>query len=1106
MGSSGKTSSPAAHVLRTLFFMIVAVLALAPGAATAQTVTGTIQGTVADTSGGVLPGATVTIKNTDTGAERVVVSNESGFYSAPYVPLGRYSVTASLASFGTVTRDGIQVGLNETRIVDFKLDPKLTELVTVTGDAPPINATSATVKSSLTSEEIMDKPSLNAGSFLSLAEIFPGFQENPTSGQNNTQSSSGSSINFNNTGTRGSTFQINGVNNDDSSENQHRQGVALSTIQEFTILKNGYSAEFGRGDGAVVLVQTKAGTNTWHGDAYMYRQDSDWNARRFFAAPGSPKPVNQRSQFGFTVGFPLLKNRLFAFTNVDRTESNGENTYTRDLPLPSELNRPRLTRGNDTPQNRAFIQSVLDRFPSGLTPNDPRSARTFTGVARFDFPDEDYSVRGDWNFRPNNSLSARYQWTRQRRLPEDVIAGEQAIQNNRQQNLGATWTHIVGGRLAGEARYGVGVRSTNVVIAGGNDTPIIRFSGLPVSGPIIGNAGSLPIIRDQLDHQFVYNLTWQWFRSHSLRAGTDIRRQQLDDFADNNSRGSWSYTTSCGGTSYANGYLAFLDGCVTSFTKSWGPLFLENRINESNLYVQDEWRLLDSLTLNLGLRYEYVAAPYEAKNRIDYGFSADKNNVEPRLGFAFAPKWEDGILGAISGGPNNIAFQGGYGLYDGRIFQSIFSQNGASVRTNPPNATARTFSTQPGILNHSDPTLGFVFVPGLPAGRATLVLPDPDLEMPQTKKWNMSVERVMPFNSTLKITYQGNHNDKRLKYAIDNLPQSPVFGPVLVVNHPNNAPAAGFPDLRGKTITRVAADVQCAGTGFFPGINVTAACPNPVPLADNEISLRLPRTNERRPNPLYTNNLLISNDAEAWYDGVEFEWTKRLQRGLYFRASYTRSRSLDTTSEATFVGAGDTNQTGPNKRYSKAYSRFHTPHRFTLHGSYRMPFLANRTDWVGQAFGGWQLSGVLVLASGTPFSVTDAARDLDFDGFSEARPVILDRSILGAQVENRDTSQQILRRDAFRSTTFGDTIDDLVPRNAFFSDGLRRVDMALAKVFRMPWKGQSLAARIEGFNVFNWVVFGFPNTDINSATFGAITGNAVSYAPRQVQLTLRYRY
>ncbi len=1081
------------------------LLAFVPVAAGAQTVTGTIQGTVVDTSDAVLPGATVTITHVETETSRTLVANESGFFSAPYLPIGSYRLVATLPGFGTVTREGITLGLNETRVVNFKLDPRVSAEVTVRGDTPKINLTSGEIKGSLSAEQIMDKPVLNAGSFLSLAETFTGFQDNPTSGQNNPTASSGSSINFNNTGTRGATFQINGVNNDDSSENQHRQGVSLSTIQEFQILKAAYSAEFGRADGGVVLVQTKSGTNAVHGDGYLYHQDNQWNARSFFAVPGSPKAVRQRNQYGFTAGFPLIHNKLFAFTNVDRTQSDGENSYTRDVILPSDTAVPWLTRGNDTPENRAWIQSVLDRFPKSLTPNDPRSARTYAGTQNFNFPDADYSTRLDWNLNPHNTFNTRYQWTHQVRESDDVILGEATQQNNKQQNLGTTWTHVFGSRVVGELRYGLGVRSTNVNILAGNDTPIIRFTGLPVSGPIIGNAGQFPINRDQTDHQFVYNLTAQVWRNHGFKAGTDIRRQALDDFADNNSRGFWNFTTSCGGVTYPNGIAAFLDGCVNKLTKAWGPLYLENRINEANVYAQDDWRVTDTLTVNLGVRYEYVEAPKEAKHRIDYIFHNDDNNIEPRLGFAYAPKWESGFLRKLAGAPGDFSIRGGYGIYDGRIFQSVFSQSGASVRFNPPNAILKEFTTLPGILNVADPTLGFVFVPGPQTGRVSVTLPDPNLEMPSTSKWNLSVERAIAWDSTVRVSYIGNHNDKRIKYAQGNLPLSPLYGPVHVLDHPNNAPAAGFPDLRGKTIDRIAADAQCAGTGFF-GLDVTKACPNAVPIADNEISARVPRTNERRPNPLYGTNLVISNAAEAWYDGVEFEWVKRLSAGLQFQAAYTYSRSLDTTSEATFVGGGDTNQTGPNANYAKGYSRFHTPHRFTLNGSYRLPFFVNRKDLLGETLGGWQLSGVLKLASGTPFSVFDTARDLDFDGYFEARPVLLDRSILGAHLNNRDTAQQVLPRSAFRSTTFVDALEDLVPRNAFYADGTQNVDLALSKVFRMPWGGQTMSARIEAFNAFNQVQFGFPNTDITSASFGAINGVATSYAPRTIQLVLRYRY
>ena len=1076
---------------------------------TAQTVTGSLQGTVLDTSNAVLPGVTVTIRNMDTGAERVVVTNETGFYSAPYLPIGRYAVTAELAGFGTVTHEGIEVGLNQTRVRDFKLDPRVTETVTVRGEvAPPINSTSGEVKGTLTAEQIMDRPMPNGTNFLTLAETFAGFQENPTSGQNNPTASSGSSINFNGTGSRSTTFQINGVNNDDSSENQNRQGVALSAIQEFQVLKNGYSAEFGRGDGAVVLVQTKSGTNAIHGDAYLYRQDSAWNARSFFAVPGSAKPIRQRSEYGFTAGYPVLQNRLFGFTNVDRVKSDGEGTYTRDLFLPSEISTPWLTRGNDTPANRAWIQSILDRFPKTLTPNDPRSTRTYTGIYNFDFPDEDYSTRLDWNMGRDRTITGRYQWTHQIRETQDIIVGENAMQNNKQQNLGITWTEVMGSRAVGEFRYGLGLRSTNVDIAAGNDTPIVRFTPTPVASSIIGNAGNYPIHRNQKDHQFVYNLTLQMFRNHSLKSGADVRRQALDDLADNYTRGYWTFRSSCGGVTYGTPWLAMLDGCANTFVKGYGPFFLENRMNEANVYVQDDWRLARNVTVNLGLRYEYVEAPREIENRIDYMYGADKNNVEPRIGFAYVPTSDGGWLGRLTGGTGNFSIRGGYGIYDGRIFQSVFSQGGANVRFNPPNALYSTITSQPNILNVSDPSLGFVFVPGPQTSRVSLTLPDENLEMPSTTKWNLSVDRVLPWNSTVKVSYEGNHNAKRIKYSYGNLPLSPLYGPVKVVDHPFNAPAAGWPDLRGKVIDRIAADVLCAGTGFLPNVNTNATCPNPVPIADNEISARVPRTNERRPDPRYSTNLIISNAAEAWYDGLEIEWVKRTSMGLQFQAAYTYSKSQDTTSEATFVGAGDSNIMGPNAKYTKGYSRFHTPHRFTFNGSYRLPLFANGRGFLGQALGGWMLSGVVKLASGTPFSLTDSGvtRDLEFDGSNETRPVILDRSVIGRSVDHPSRSREQLPRNAFRSVAFTDGVADLSPRNAFFADGTNNVDLALSKTFRMPWSLHSLAVRVEGFNVFNTAQFGFPVVDLNAPNFGAITGMATSYSPRVVQLVLRYRY
>jgi hypothetical protein len=1085
--------------MRQRLSWIVVALAFVfwPSPAGAQTVTGTIQGVVTDATGGVLPGATIEIRNAETGATRELRTNEIGFYTAPFLAVGRYSVTAKLSGFATIVRDAVDVGLNQTRIADFQMKQAAREeTVRVTGASPPINSTNAEVKGALTAQQIADKPSLNPGSFLSLAEIFAGFQENPTSGQNNPTASSGSSINFNGTGTRGATFQINGVNNDDSSENQHRQGVSLETIKEFQILTNTFSAEFGRAFGGVVLVQTKSGTNQWRGSAYEFMQDS--NQLTALANFALVKPDNQRHQYGGTVGFPIRQNRLFGFASFDRTRFKGTQNYSREILLANERT-PRLTRGNDTPENRAWIQSIIDRFPA-VAPN--LGTRTYATTQGINRPAGDYSGRLDWQRGPD-SLSARYQYTHQIFESDDVIPGEAARQDHKQQNLGLTWTKVLTRSLVGEARYGLGIRDTNVNIRSGNDTPIVRFAG---NNSTIGNAGNFPILRDQFDNQFVYNVSWLFGRNHSFKAGTDIRRMQLDDFADNNSRGSWSFAAGCAGVTYPTAIDAFLDGCINSFAKSYGPFLLENRINEANVYAEDSWRLHPLLTVNLGFRYEYISAPKEAENRIDYGFGADTDNYEPRLSAAWVLPPSQGWAGWLTGrATGDASLRGGFGITHGRIFQSVFSQTGASLRTNPPYALSRTYNTLPGQLQVHDPSLGFVFVPGPQTSRHTITIADADLEVPETRQWSLTYERRLPWESSVRVSYNGNHVPNNLKYALGNLPLSPLNGPVTVANHPNNAPATGFPDLRGKVIDRIAANVQCAGTGL-PGLTTNATCPVAVPIADNEISLRVPRTNERRPNPLYTSNLVVSNDAKSWYDGLQIEWVKRFAGGLQFTTSYTRSRSEDTTSEATFVGAGDSNQQGPNVAFARGYSRFHTPHRFSFNGSYLLPFFEDRRDLLGYALGGWQVSGVVRLTSGTPFTVIQTGVDLDFDGFAEGRPVLLDPSILGRTINNPATSTTLLPISAFRPYAVGDSLSSVVGRNAFFGDGLQTVDFGLYKNFALRGT-QSFSVRFEVFNLFNAVQYAFPALSISTpGTFGTITANNGLYIPRTMQLAFRFRY
>jgi Carboxypeptidase regulatory-like domain len=1109
---------------RRQFLFLTFAFALSLGVlqgASAQTVTGSLQGTVTDSKGAVVPSAEVVVRNMETGQERNLTTNAEGFYRATFLPLGRYSVTASAKGFTAVVQENIEITLNDTRVIDVTLNPSgVTEAVLVTTDTAPINTTNAEIKGSLNSQEILDKPVLNQGNFLTLAETFPGYQENPVSGQNNPTASSGSSINFNGTGTRGATFQINGVNNDDSSENQNRQGVSLATIKEFQVITNNFTAEFGRGYGSVVLVQTLSGTNQIRGSAYWFNQNSRLNATSNVFAPGTVKPVNRRNQFGFTTGFPVLKNHLFGFVSLDHVEDSGGGTLPRDVFLASEhdpanwFNNASTRAANDTPANRAFIQSVLDRFKANnILPNDTsRCPRCFRGVQNRNFPLRDYSGRFDWNPSESNTFTGRWQYTRQVLAADDLIVGERADQNNKQQNIGITWTHLFSAETVGEFRYGLGLRTTLVNITAGNDTPVIRFFNPTVvaGGSIIGNAGNFPIQRYQTDNQFVYNLT-TLSGNHFFKIGTDIRRQRLDDLADSFSRGFYNFSTvNCNGVNYGSGFNAFLNGCVSNFQKGFGPFFLENRIPEYNFYFEDSWRVKPTLTLNLGLRYEYVSVPSEAKDRIDYLYDDDKNNIEPRFGFAWTPGFTEGFWSKVFGGPGNSSIRGGYGIYHGRIFQSVFSQGGAGLRFNPPNALSynqtatMTANSSPifNPINLADPTNGFVFVPGPQAARHSITTVDPGLEMPYTQQWNLSIERQLPFNSALRVSYTGNRGIGLLRFAQDNLPlHDPVNG-VLVANHPNN-PAA----LRGQVI-KVAANAECAGTTGTTAIPFTAQCPVVVPIGALEYSLRVPRTNERRPDARYSTNLLVSNASWSYYQGLQVEWTKRLSKGLNFQTAYTFSKAIDTTSEATFVGAvGDTNQTGNSARNARGLSLFDTRHRFTFYGTYQLPFFSGRRDFLGQTLGGWQFATVVRLASGTPFTVTNSGGgDLNFDGFAETRPVIIDPSILGRGVDLPSTSRTVLPRTAFRAATLADFANGIVGRNTFFRDGQKVVDIGLTKYFEMPFEGQRLMVRADLFNAFNHPWYGTPVGDIQATNFGAITGSNALYTPRVIQIALRYTF
>jgi outer membrane receptor protein involved in Fe transport len=1074
--------------------------------ALAQTVTGRLEGRVRDAGGAMVVRAQITARNQETGLERETATNEEGFYRFDFLPLGSYTVRAGFQGFQTVEKSGVLIELNKATVSDFTLEVSpVSEQVTVEGEAPQIEMTSGEVKGAIEQSTVESTP-LSGRNFLSLMELVPEFQLAAFStSANNPTLSTGSYASFSGTGTRSTTFQIDGVNNDDSSENQNRQGVNVSAIRAVQVVTNSYSAEFGRGAGGVVLIQTKNGSNRFHGDAYEYLQNEKLSSNSFFGnaagrrADGSlvsPISPTKRNQFGFTLGGPLVKNRAFFFGSFEQTRFRQFAVITKDIFLPSEQLQvgecDLCLRPAEHPNLQAdlkFLQSVMDRFPKQAPNNFAQpGGRAYTAQAHHDFPDQDYSGRVDLNLRQQDSLVLRYQYSRQKRFPGEIILGETARQNNKQQAVGATLTHVYSPSQVGEFRFGLGLRTTLVNISSGNDTPVIRFTNSPCCGSIIGNAGAFPINRRQNDYQYVYNHSKIGPRQ-TFRFGTDLRRSHLDDFSDNFSRRFWTFgvtpasSTSRGYTAYEN----FLRGLVTTFQKGFGQFYLENRLFEQNYFFQDDLRLRPNLTLNLGARYEYVASPSDVRDRIRYGYGADRNNLEPRFGFAWSPAVTQGWRARLTGGAGKSVVRGGYGIFHARIFQSLFSQGGANLRAQPPNGILRSWIN---TFNVADPTEGFVFQPGFPTGRISILQVDPGFHLPYTQQGNLTVERQLPAKLAVSLGYRWVRGLGLAFYQWTNRARFPLLSPVDGVlydkidsNLGNTTPAPGF------------------------------------------ISAAQPRTDQRRPDTRYTNLLIASNGAWSYYNAMILTVSKRLSHGFHFSSYYTFSKTMDTGSEAT--STGDDTNAGITEfdsfRSLRGLSAFHSAHRFVLNGSWRLPLKG--------VLGGWILSGTYTAASGQPFTVT-AGYDYNADGLANDRPVLLDNRLLGTSVDNGRVdpatgiqhSVNQLPVTAFspnyvasasvaaRPFAPGTAGEGSIGRNTFFLHGMNNFDVAVHKSFAVR-EGHSLIFRTELYNLLNRVQFGGPSRSVLVSNFGRIASqrNPTNYVgagrftgARFFQFALRY--
>ena len=754
-----------------LLLLIVLVLLAGTSSVRAQATTGTIEGVVKDNQGLAIPGATLTLRNVDTNVSRSQVSTGDGSYRFLNTPVGNYEITVELTGFARYVRDGVTLAVNQVAVVEVELRPAaLTELVTVTSDAPLLNTSTAEVGVRFDTQRVAELPVMGSRNIFTLARSAPGVSE-LASGQTNFASGT-SEANFSSNGARlrSNNIMIDGQDSNDPSVTGRQQPINNTDIvQEIRLITNQFAAEYGRAAGSIMNVVTKSGANDFSGTAFWFHNDNDLNSRSNLdkAAGRTEAPYRVENQVGGTLGGPIDRGRTFFFGSFQRwTDRRLGSGFTLDG-APSEAGRAVL---QSVATGRPQIQALLDHLPAG-TPNGRSATFTLagqtyvvplssmTGSSSQMLNNNQGTVRVDHQLNASHTLIGRYLLSDTSTdntgtvqvTPPGLTANSPA--NSHSLNL---WTNSVfGSNTSNEFRVAWSHLGT---VTEPDDPKSLEIPSLEItelgmtqfnnatSRTAIGLAVNLPQFRYNDTYQVQNNLS-QVRGNHLLKAGFDVRRQYVKSFFFPTIRGLLRYAT-----------LNTFVNDVAEAANINKPLPGGEEVNyyrwwDQYYYVQDDWRL-GTLSLNLGLRYELpgnnISSLIELNDRIleannnnqVYALNpvpgTDTNNFQPRLGFAWAPTTErGGMVGWLTGG-DRFVIRGGYARTNDFAFLNIalnivssFPYVAAINRSNLSNAFSLLQSTPPGVPAGTDPN------------QLTRTVVSEDFRAPQYDQFSLGIERQL---------------------------------------------------------------------------------------------------------------------------------------------------------------------------------------------------------------------------------------------------------------------------------------------------------------------------------------------------------------------------
>jgi hypothetical protein len=986
--------------------------------------------------------------NLDTGIMRAATTGDEGRYQLPNLSVGNYEVQASLPGFQTGVRTGITLTIGREALVDFALSVgEISERVTVTGEAPLVNTTRSVLTDLVGQQKIEDLP-LNGRSYTQLALLQPGVT---TLGSQNFSSISGGGAKLSMAGARSTNtyFYLDGTEVKDSfghtPGSAAGQTLGVDTIREFSVVVSSFSAEFG-GSGGVISSVTKSGTNQLHGSVFEYHRNSALDARNFFDR-GDPPPF-KRNQFGFTLGGPIQADKTFFFGSYEGLRER--------LSTTAIINSP----SNDV-RNGTFpiavhpaVQRYIDVMPVPNGRDNGDGSGEFIGTRSRPVDEDYFMVKVDNQFSDSDSLFVRYTLDDASRIQPRNYKEFFTEAETRSQYATIEYNKILSPTWLNTFRFGLNRSkggdinrvqgldaSFNVIDASDRIPPTLT------TGTIAEWGGSNAADRFSIVNvfQFTDKLTYTQGR-HSIRAGVDVYRYHLNG----------SNRPRLHGRMRFNSYEDFLEGRPRRleflFPGTGGMRGFRQTV--PGFYIQDDFQIRPNLTLNLGLRFEFVTIPTEVAGRISnlwdvYGdseltvgdpfFLLPKNNFGPRFGFAWDP---------FSTGKTSL--RGGFGLYH---MQMTYVNWRFPALQNPP-FTTRTQTDFP-LDETGRPAVNFPPVIDFDAPRPP---PNPaaqmyDIKTPYMMQYNMTLQRELWSDMMFAVSYVGSHGVHLGRLQTANIKEFTLL-----------------PD----------------GTKFW-------------------------ERGAPKLNPAFGSIDMRQFDTNSSYNSMQLRVTKRFTEGLQFQTSYTWSNAIDESiGQEGFSGGGwDAYSMDPfDRSRDRGPSSWDLRHNFVANFTYDLPFTAGIGGASEKILGGWKTSGILNMNTGNPSVVSirfNNSRNGIIPSFNPSeRPDLIpgkdNNPVLGGPDKYLDPS-------SFRVAKPG-TMGDL-GRNTITQPGLVTFDFSLLKDTYVS-EGASVQFRAEFFNLFNRANFAAPrgtvfsssrNPTRPSGSFGRITRTKTT--SRQIQFALK---